>query len=145
MRHHLKLIAAAAVAALVATSAHAAEQKILSMVTSENTEAQAMAFVLANQAQAKGNPVHVLLCGPAGDIALAEAPEAAMKVVTPTGMTVRKLMGGLMQKGGKIDVCAIYLPNRKLEKSALMDGVGVAKPQDIAEMMADPAVKVVGN
>ena len=128
-----------------ATAAQAQGQKILSIVTSENTEAQAMALVLANQAQAAGNSVHVLFCGPAGDVALKEAPEAANKVVTPKGMTVRTLIGGLLNKGGKADVCAIYLPNRKLEAGALMDGVGVAMPGPMAAMMADPAVKVVGN
>lgn len=139
------LALAAAAAIMVATSAQAGGQKILSIVTSENNEAQAMALVLANQAQAAGNPVQVLLCGPAGDIALADPPEAATAVVTPKGMSVRTLLGGLIKKGGKVDVCAIYLPNRKLAKDALMADVGVAKPPAIAAMMADPAVKVIGQ
>ena len=145
MQHIRKFLLAASAAALTATTAHAGGQKFLSIVTAENTEAQAMAFVLANHAQGGGNPVHVLLCGPAGDIALKTPPAAATKVVTPKGMTVRKLLAGLLKKGGKVDVCAIYLPNRKLGKDALMDGIGVAKPQEIVAQMTDPAVKVVGN
>lgn len=136
-----------ALAALIASStvSLADSQKVLSIITSPDPEAQAMALILANQAKAGGSEVSVLLCGPAGDVALKEAPEAATKVVTPKGMSVQKLLGGLLKKGGSVDVCAIYLPNRKLEKSALMDGVGVAAPEAIAAKMTDTSVKVVGN
>lgn len=145
MKHLVKLICVAALTVFGAAAATANDGKMLSIVTAENAEAQAMAFVLANQVQARGTTVHVLLCGPAGDVALAKAPESATQVITPKGMTIRKLMGGLLKKGGAIDVCAIYLPNRKLQADALMEGVGVAKPQDIAAMMADPTVKIAGN
>lgn len=138
-------ILAAAASLALAGAAQAKGQKVLSIITSENSEAQAMALVLANQAQAAGNPVEVLLCGPAGDIALKKAPEAANKVVTPKGLSVRMLLGGLLKKGGTANVCAIYLPNRKLAPDALMAGVGVAKPKPTAEKMASPDVKVVGN
>ncbi len=142
----LKSFAIASLASLaLSTAALADGQKILSIVTAENNESQAMALVLANQAQAAGNSVHMLLCGPAGDIALKTPPKSATEVVTPKGMSVRKLMGGLLQKGGKIEVCAIYLPNRKLAPDALMPGVGVAQPKPIAAMLADDDVKVVGN
>ena len=145
MKRIAKLAVSALATLLLATSAQAGGQKILSIVTSDNNEAQAMALVLANQAQAAGNPVQVLLCGPAGDIALAKAPKLATAIVTPKGMSVRTLLGGLLKKGGKVDVCAIYLPNRKLAKDALLPEVGVAKPPAIAALMADPDVKVIGQ
>lgn len=142
----LKQAILVAVASIVfATGAEASGQKILSMVTATDTEAQAMALVLANEAQAAGNDVQVLFCGAAGDVTLKTPPDAAKKVVTPTGMTVRTLLGGLLKKGGRADVCAIYLPNRKLQQTDLMEGVGVAKPKDIAGLMADPNVRVIGN
>ena len=136
-----------ALAALVVTSTAtlADSHKVLSIVTSNDPEAQAMALILANEAKAAGNDVSVLLCGPAGDAALRQAPEAATKVVTPKGLSVQKLLAGFLQKGGKAEVCAIYLPNRKLDKEALIEGVGVAAPPAVAAQMADPAVKVVGN
>ena len=87
-------------------------------------------------------PVHLLLCGPAGDIALATAPEAATKVVTPKGMTVRTLLEALMAKGATVDVCALYLPNRKLPPAARLKGVGVAKPPVIAAEMANLKTKL---
>lgn len=141
-----KIIAAAALALGCLTGAASAEgQKLLSIVTATDTEAQAMAFVLANQSLKLGGQPHILLCGPAGDVALATASAEAQKVVTPNGMSARSLLEALIANGGKVDVCAIYLPNRKLGPDALLKGVGVAKPQEIAAEMLDPAVKLIGN
>ena len=124
--------------ALTGTVSADSPNRLLTILTSGNAETQAMALVLSNQAAMAGTPVHLLLCGPAGDIALDTPPEAATKVITPKGMTVRSLLEGLMKKGGTVDVCAIYLPNRKLSLDALIDGVGAAKPPVIAaEMVAD--------
>lgn len=115
---------------------------LLTVLTSAESETQAMALVLSNQVAGKGGRVDLLLCGPAGDLALATAPEAATQTITPTGMTVRSLLEGLLAKGATVEVCAIYLPNRTLEADALMPGVGVAKPPMVAAKMADPAFKL---
>lgn len=48
----------------------------------------------------------------------------------------------LMKNGAEVDVCAIYLPNRDFGQEALLDGVGVAAPGPIAELMRDPSVPV---
>ena len=130
--------------ALIASPA-VAGQKMLMLLSAPAAEAQAFNLVLANQLQASGHGVHMLLCGEAGDIVLKVVPPAATKAVTPQGMTVRSLLEGLLQKGGSVQVCAIYLPNRKLQADALMEGVSVARPQDVATMIADPAVKVIGQ
>lgn len=116
--------------------------RMLTILSSGDTETQAMALVLSNQAAKAGVPVHLLLCGPAGDIALDTPPQSATKVVTPKGMSVRSLLQALMAKGGKVDVCAIYLPNRKLKPAALIDGVAAAKPPVIAAEMIDPRTKL---
>jgi hypothetical protein len=84
-----------------------------------------------------------VLCGPAGDIALKAAPAAATRPVTPTGISVRALLEKLVSQGGKVELCAIYLPNRQLKPDAVIDAVSVGKPADVAARMADPAVKVV--
>jgi predicted peroxiredoxin len=130
--------------ALIATPA-AAGQKMLMLLSAPAAEAQAFNLVLANQIQRSGNAVHLLLCSEAGDMALKVAPAAATAPVTPQGMTVRSLLEGLIKQGATVQVCAIYLPNRKLQPDALMEGVSAAKPQDIAAMMVDPAVKVTGQ
>ena len=138
-----RLAAAMLAVPLLFTSALAdTPSKMLTILASENTETQAMALVLSNQTAKAGVPVHLLLCGPAGDIALATAPAAATKVVTPKGMTVRTLLEALMAKGATVDVCAIYLPNRKLPQTALLKGVGVAKPPVIAAEMANLKTKL---
>ncbi len=135
--------AAAAVAGLMALPAGAqAAEKLLTVITSDNSETQAMALVLSNQVAGAGSQVDLLLCGPAGDIALAAPPPATAEVVTPKGMTVRSLLDALLAKGATVEVCAIYLPNRELAPEALMDGVGVAQPPAIADKMMDPATKL---
>jgi predicted peroxiredoxin len=119
--------------------------RVLALLTSDNNEAQAFTFILANQMQASGHQVDVLLCGPAGDIAILTPPESALAPVTPQGASVRKLTETLMAQGGKVSVCAIYLPNRKKTPETLMPGVAVANPKAMAAAIADPAVKVFGQ
>lgn len=127
---------------LAGTAFAQSPSRMLTILSSGDTETQAMALVLSNQAAQGGTPVHLLLCGAAGDIALDTPPEAATKVVTPKGMSVRTLLEGLMKKGGTVDVCAIYLPNRKLTLEALIDGVGAAKPPAIAAEMLSPETRL---
>ena len=112
-------------------------ETLLVILTSPEVETQAMALVLSNHTAKLGKKVHLLLCDSAGDIALKTPPAQAQRVVTPKGMTVSSLLGALQQKGGTVDVCAIYLPNRKLAPDALAEGVGVARPPAIAKEMSD--------
>jgi predicted peroxiredoxin len=140
-----KAVSTAMLATALMASPAVAGQKMLMLLSASAAEAQAFNLVLANQIQASGHGVHMLLCGEAGDMALKAIPEAATKVVTPQGLTVRTLLEGLLKKGGTVQVCAIYLPNRKLQADALMEGVSAARPQDIAAMIVDPAVKVIGQ
>lgn len=145
-RRTARAVSAAAISgALAATPAVAAGQNMLMLLSAPEPESQAFMLVLANQAQGAGNPVHILLCGTAADAALKTAPETATKVVTPNGASVRTLLEGLLKKGGTAEVCAIYLPNRKLTPDALMDGVKPAQPAAIAARMVDPSVKVIGQ
>lgn len=136
------LIAVAALGSAAHVSAAVKPERMLVILTSPETETQAMALVLANQAAKAGTPVHLLLCGPAGDIALDNPPEAASRTITPKGMSVLSLLGALKAKGAKVDVCAIYLPNRKLGAEALADGIGVARPPEIAAEMVAADVRL---
>ncbi len=139
----LAFLAALSVSALTALPAMAAGQKLLALLSSGDAEAQAFSLILANEARGAGHAVDLVLCGPAGDIALKSAPAAATRPVTPTGMSVRALLEKLVSQGGKVELCAIYLPNRQLKPDAVIEGVSVGKPADVAARMADPAVKVV--
>lgn len=117
-----KMVLACALSLLMATGARSEPQRVLSIITSADAEAQALALILANEARAAGHAVSVLLCSAGGNIARKDAPESASRVVTPKGMNVKMLLAGLIKQGGQVDVCAIYLPNRKLTKDALIEG-----------------------
>jgi intracellular sulfur oxidation DsrE/DsrF family protein len=47
------------------------------------------------------------------------------------------MLRGLMKAGGKVSVCALYLPNSQYSQADLLDGVGVAKPPEMALPMLD--------
>lgn len=117
-------------------------KKMLGILTSSDSDTQAMAFALMNSAAQAGASVHLLLCSSAGDIALKDAPEAVKKPITPNGMSAQALMQALVAKGAKVDVCAIYLPNRKLKPDVLAEPVGVANPQAIAAEMMDSETRL---
>ena len=116
--------------------------KQLFILSSSAPETQALALILANRTAAAGASVEMLLCDGAGDVALASPPAAAGTIVTPDGTTVRRLLDMLIEKKATIHVCAIYLPNRKLAATALMPGVTPTRPDRIAGLMMDPAIRV---
>ncbi len=133
-------VLALALPSTVATAEPA--KKMLAILTSSDSDTQAMALALTNSAAQAGASVHLLLCSAAGDIALKDAPEAARKPIIPNGMSAQALMKALIAKGAKVDVCAIYLPNRKLQPDALAEQIGVANPQAIAAEMMDSETRL---
>ena len=90
------------------------------------------------QSLKQGAAVHILLCGPAGDLALKEAPASATAPQKPMGMSPQGLMKKVMAQGGGVQVCALYLPNKGVGPEALIDGVTAAKPPAMAaRLLAD--------
>jgi intracellular sulfur oxidation DsrE/DsrF family protein len=123
-----------------ATPVRAEPGSVVALVTSAEAQTQFMAMVLTIHAVKAGAAASVLLCGPAGDMALRAAPEAATAPLKPSGLTPQGLMQDLMKAGATVQVCAVYLPNRGLAPDALIDGVTVATPPAMAAgMMADGA------
>ncbi|WKV94638.1 hypothetical protein [Halomonas sp. HAL1] len=123
-----------------------AEDQALVILTSDSLQTQGMAMLLSNAMQQQGTHLHILLCDAAGDLAVegyasAEAihtpPSNPAGQVKPEGM-----LNMLLENGATVDVCAIYLPNSKNEEDDLLEGVGVAAPGPIAEMMRDPSIPV---
>ncbi len=139
------LIRAAAVGAatgLTATAAMAQEPtKVVTVVTSPEPQTQLMAMVLTLQAAQQGVEAHILLCGPAGDIALRDAPESATAGQPPRDMSPQGLMQMIQENtGATVEVCAIYLPGLGADASVLLDGIGVADPAEMAaQLMASDA------
>lgn len=125
----------------LAPVAQAEEGRLVTVVTSPEPQTQLMAMVLTMQAAAQGTRVRVLLCGPGGDIALREAPDSATAPQPPRDMSPQGLLKAIMEAGGQVEVCAIYLPGRGVAASALIEGVGVARPPEMAgAMLADDTV-----
>ncbi|MGM0534429.1 MAG: hypothetical protein ACQER5_00010 [Pseudomonadota bacterium] len=123
-----------------------AGDKALVTLTSDSLETQGMAMILSNTMQQQGTDLNILLCDQAGDLAVSgyESPEPfkTPEMSEVDQMTPEAILGMLIDNGAQVDVCAIYLPNSEYGEADLRDGVGVATPGPIAEMMRDPAVRV---
>ncbi len=144
MRTLLFVIVTALIAwAAPPVQAQPAPPKLVTVVTSPEPQTQLMAMVLSFQAQRQGAEVHLLLCGPGGDIALGEPPATATAAQEPMGMSPQKLMSRLMDGGATVEVCALYLPNAGLDEAALLDGITAADPGPMAAELLAPDTRVL--
>jgi len=100
---------------------------------------------LTMQSIRQGSDVYVLLCGPAGDMALKDAPTSATAPQEPRGMSPQGLMKKLMESGAKVEVCGIYLPNKGATADVLLDGISAAKPPQMAARMLAPNTRILSN
>ena len=125
-----KILSAPALAIGLATTAQAEDpNKLITILTAPEPQTQLMAMVLTMNAIAAGAQAEMLLCGPAGDIALQDAPASATAGQSPKDASPQGLMKMMMaQKGLKVQVCAIYLPGKGTDASVLLDGVTAAAP-----------------
>lgn len=140
-----KFLIAALAAAGLAGPAVAQEQPetLVTILTAPEPQTQLMAMVLAMQAARRGVAPHILLCGPAGDLALKDAPESATAPQPPLDMSPQGLMTNIAgMPGAKVEVCALYLPGLGEDEAVLMDGVTVAQPPAMAGAMIAPGARV---
>ncbi|MFN4062703.1 hypothetical protein GO613_00195 [Azoarcus communis] len=124
-----------------AGSALADKPAITVVLSSPDTMTQGMAMVLANQMQAQGGQVDILLCDKAADLALKGAGGDALK---PNNVTPAQLLDGAMQKGASASVCALYLPNSGKTAADLKEGVKPAKPDAMGLALMEQGRKVIG-
>ena len=113
---------------------------MLSILTSDEDETQAMALILTMQAQKNGAVPQVLLCDDAGDLAVSSEVDESETLRGPDASPAQMIQR-LVNNGVQVDVCAIYLPNREYTEADLIDGVGVAQPPAIGALVADPSVR----
>lgn len=134
-----KIILAAALSVAALPAAAETQKKLITILTAPEPQTQLMAMVLTMNAVAKGAEAQVLLCGPAADIALKDAPESATAGQPPKGASPQGLLKMMIEKNGvKAEVCAIYLPGKGADASVLMEGVTPAKPDVMgAELIGD--------
>jgi len=98
-----------------------------------------MAMVLTMNTMAAGAEAEMLLCGPAGGIALKDAPASATTGQPPRYASLQGLMKMMMEKSGlKVQVCAIYLPSKAGDASILIDGVTPAAPDAMSAAIVAP-------
>ncbi|TXD98126.1 hypothetical protein ES754_04080 [Psychrobacter frigidicola] len=151
MKRILITALAAAATFLAAGSASAQETQhikraaspLLVIVTSDDAQVQLMSMVLTMQSAQQGAATRVLLCGAAGDMALRDAPKSVTTGQPPMNMSAQGLMKNVIENTNtEVEVCAIYLPGKGLDQSALIDGVTAADPAVIAKMMVDPRTKI---
>ncbi|MCC5811587.1 MAG: hypothetical protein JJU06_14550 [Ectothiorhodospiraceae bacterium] len=143
-RLFLMLSLAAGVILPLAGAGAADKDHLLSTLTSGSNESQAMALILTRHYLQQGGSAQVLLCDAAAELAL-EGSDAGSQVVEPAGASPRQMLGALLEAGVPVQVCAIFLPNREETESDLRDGISVARPVDIAEVMARPGTRLFNN
>lgn len=112
--------------------------KALFIVTSDSLQTQGMAMILANAMREQGTSLDILLCDAAGELGV-EGYESETEL-GPRGIKPEGLMQMMMGEGASVNVCAIFLPNTEYDEEDLREGVGVAAPGPIAEMMRDPNI-----
>jgi predicted peroxiredoxin len=114
--------------------------ELLVGINSGVTQTQGVALVLASQALAQKAAVRILLCSDGGQLAVKDKESATLK---PMSKSPKEMLQGLMKAGAKVEVCALFLPNSDLKPTDLIEGIGVAKPADVAAYMLQPNVKTL--
>ena len=121
-----------------------APNKLVTVLTAPEAQTQLMAMVLTMNAIAAGAKAEMLLCGPAGDIALKKAPETATAGQPPKGASPQGLMKMMMEKNGlKVQVCAIYLPGQNADAAVLLEGVTAAAPDAMEAAIVAPGTSLL--
>ncbi len=114
---------------------------LLTVITSDSNDTQAMALILTRASVQQGSSARILLCDHAGELAV-EGSDMGSTVVQPADAAPRQMLAGLVQAGVTVEVCAIFLPNRDIDEGDLIEGVGVAQPGPVAEYMAAPNTRL---
>ncbi|ACF47244.1 conserved hypothetical protein [Prosthecochloris aestuarii DSM 271] len=109
------------------------------VVTTDDAQTQMMAMVLSTQTVKQGRSVQMLLCGPAGELAVKGSEQTMLK---PIEKSPQMLLQGLMKSGVTVEVCPLFLPNKGADASVLIDGVTIAKPPVVAQKLSEEGVKL---
>lgn len=105
-----------------------------------NPQTQGMALVLASQAIEQKAGVRILLCSEGGQLAVKGRESMVLK---PRNVTPKDMLQSLMKAGARVEVCALFLPNSDWKSADLIEGIGVAKPADVAAHMLQANVKTL--
>lgn len=141
----LGLLTALALSTFVSGTVASAADKpdLVTILSAGEPQTQLMSMVLTMQAVQQGSNAYILLCGPAGDLALNDAPASATAPQEPRGMSPQGLMQRIMDAGATVEVCALYLPNKGVGPEALLDGVTAAQPPAMAARLLAPNARIL--
>jgi len=110
------------------------------VITEAEPMTQMMALVLSTQTVVQGKSLHILLCGPGGDLAMKNSPQVMMM---PMNQSPQMLLQDLIAKGVKVEVCPLYLPNKGKAATDLINGVSVAQPPVIAKQLREEGIRLL--
>ncbi|AXH11347.1 hypothetical protein [Halarcobacter bivalviorum] len=118
---------------LLVTNSFAEQKKGLNVVlTAADAQTQQMAMVLSMMTLKQGKEVNMTLCSKAGDLAVIGMESEVLK---PMNKSPKMMLQAIMQKGAKVEICPLYLPNAGKDVSVLIEGITVAKPPKVAEQL----------
>ena len=118
----------------------ASDKNLLVIVTSGDSVTQLMAMVLGVESKKAGADVSILLCGPAGVLAIKGADEVKLK---PRDMSPQMLLNKLIEGGSRVELCPPYLPNSSYTKADLASGIAIAQPPEVTVRLLDDKTKIL--
>ncbi len=135
-----KLLSTICAGLILSTSAMASESaKGLNVtLTADDAQTQLMAMVLSMKTIQQNKKVHMVLCSSAGELAIKNAKSPKLK---PIDKSPKMLLQAIIKKGADVKVCPLYLPNAGKNKSELIKGVTVAKPDEVAAQLLNKDFK----
>lgn len=116
-----------------------AEARIFVVLTTPDVQTQLMVMVLSTQMNAQHRLDGILLCGPAGDLAL-EGDEGV--ILKPVNKSPQMLLRSLIAGGVTVQVCPLYLPNKGLTPEYLVAGVTEARLPLVAGHLLEHGVRL---
>lgn len=132
------LLIAAAVSSVILT---AQATELFVNISTDETMAQGAGLVLAGQALSQKVAVRILLCDDAADMALQGEPQDAP--LKPKNVHPQQMLQGVIKAGAKVEVCALYLPNKGRQAKDLIEGVTPANPSDVMSHVLKDGVKTL--
>ena len=116
-------------------------EQLVVIVTSASLQTQGMAMVLSRAMQEQGVQLTMLLCDQAAELAIQsyQSPRA----LAPKGMKPEGLLQQIIDAGATVAVCALYLPNSSYQEQDLRQGVSLAQPAKMAEILRCANSKVL--
>lgn len=127
---------------VLSLQSHAADDEtkgLFVVVTTPDAQTQMMAMVLSTQTINQGKSIRMLLCGPAGELAV---KNSAQTMIKPLNKSPQMLLLGLIKSGATIEICPLFLPNKGADAAVLIDGVSIAQPPVVAEKLREEGVKL---